>query len=181
MIEPAFPDTAPGLSGAVAPAGLRLRPQTGDDAPFLEALYVSVRWPELAPSGWPDEFKRAFLTDQFRLQTRHYAQAYYDAEFSIVEHGGRAIGRLYLFRGQADHRIVDVSLVPEARGKGFGTALLKAVQEEAAAARKTVSIHVEQFNPALRLYRRLGFVELRPQGPYLLMQWPQAEDLKDRM
>jgi GNAT superfamily N-acetyltransferase len=174
VIEPARADTAPGLSGALAPAGLRLRPQTGDDASFLEALYVSVRLPELVPSGWPDEAKRAFLIDQFRLQTRHYAHAYYDAKFSIVEHGGRAVGRLYLFRGRADHRIVDISLVPDSRGKGFGSALLKAVMEEAAAARKTVSIHVEQFNPARNLYRRLGFVELRAEGPYLLMEWPNG-------
>jgi GNAT superfamily N-acetyltransferase len=174
VIEPARAGATPALSGAVAQAGLRLRPQTGDDAPFLEALYISVRWPELDLSGWPDAVKRAFLADQFRLQTRHYAHAYYDAEFSIIEHGGRAIGRLYLFRGHADHRIVDISLVPDARGKGFGSALLKAVMEEAAAARKTVSIHVEQFNPALHLYRRLGFVELRAEGPYLLMQWPQT-------
>ena len=175
MIEPARAGAVPSFSQAVAQAGLSLRPQTGDDASFLQALYISVRWPELDPSGWSDEAKREFLTDQFRLQTRHYADAYHDAEFLIVERDGRAIGRLYLFRGQTHHRIVDISLLPDTSGRGLGTALLRAVQAEAAAVQKTVSIHVELFNPARRLYRRLGFMEVRADGPYLLMEWqPEA-------
>lgn len=162
-----------GIPEAIAQTGLVLRPQTEDDTAFLAGLYLSVRWAELEPSGWPDEVKRGFLTDQFHLQTRHYATAYYDAEFSIVETDGQAIGRLYLFRGKTDHRIVDISLLPVARNRGFGSVLLKAVQAEAAAANKSVSIHVEQFNPAQRLYRRLGFKDVQSDGPYILMEWNQ--------
>jgi hypothetical protein len=33
-----------------------------------------------------------------------------------------------------------------------------------------LSIHVERFNPALRLYERLGFREVEDKGVYLLMQ-----------
>jgi len=159
------------ISEAIAQTGLCLRPQTEDDTAFLASLYFSVRWAELEQSGWPDEAKQGFLLDQFRLQTRHYAAAYYDAEFSIIETDGQAIGRLYLFRGKTDLRIVDISLLPVARNRGFGTVLLKAVQAEAAGAKKTVSIHVEQFNPALRLYRRLGFKGVHNEGPYILMEW----------
>lgn len=164
-----------GIPEVIAQAGLCLRSQTEDDMTFLVGLYISVRWTELEQSGWPDEIKRSFLLDQFRLQTRHYATAYYDAEFSIVEMNGQAIGRLYLFRGKTDHRIVDISLLPVARNRGLGTVLLGAVQVEAAALDKSVSIHVEQFNPALRLYRRLGFRAVRSDGPYILMEWqPQV-------
>jgi GNAT superfamily N-acetyltransferase len=159
------------LEDALALRCVRLRPQNRDDEPFLTELYLSVRWPELEPSGWPDETKRAFLRDQFRLQSAHYAKAYYDAEFWIVEREGEALGRLYLFRGGVDHRIVDISLLPHARGKGLGGALLQAVQAEAAAAGKSVSIHVEKFNPAQTLYRRLGFHEIGDSGPYWLMEW----------
>lgn len=160
---------------AIAQTGLSLRPQTEDDTAFLAGLYLSVRWSELEQSGWPDEVKRGFLLDQFRLQTRHYETAYYDAEFSIVEMDSQAIGRLYLFRGKTDHRIVDISFLPEARNRGFGSVLLKAVQAEAAAMNKSASIHVEQFNPAQRLYRRLGFKDVRSDGPYILMEWqPQS-------
>jgi ribosomal protein S18 acetylase RimI-like enzyme len=34
-----------------------------------------------------------------------------------------------------------------------------------------VTIHVEVFNPALRLYERLGFKKVAENGPYHLMEW----------
>jgi ribosomal protein S18 acetylase RimI-like enzyme len=43
---------------------------------------------------------------------------------------------------------------------------------EAAAAGKCVTIHVEKNNPAMRLYRRLGFAAVEDKGVYDLMRWP---------
>jgi ribosomal protein S18 acetylase RimI-like enzyme len=74
-----------------------------------------------------------------------------------------------------DIRIVDISLLPEFRGQGVGTALLGAVTQEAAKEHRSVSIHVEKFNPAQRLYRRLGFVEAGGSGRYWLMVRPSSE------
>jgi hypothetical protein len=34
-----------------------------------------------------------------------------------------------------------------------------------------VRIHVEQFNPALRLYERLGFAPIADKGVYLFLEW----------
>lgn len=42
---------------------------------------------------------------------------------------------------------------------------------QAAAQAKAVRIHVEQTNPAMRLYRRLGFRQVGEHGIYHLMQW----------
>jgi hypothetical protein len=47
---------------------------------------------------------------------------------------------------------------------------LRDLQTEAAAA-KPLTIHVEQFNPALRLYTRLGFRPIAEHGVYLLLEW----------
>ena len=63
-------------------------------------------------------------------------------------------------------------LLPEQRGRGVGTALLTAVFAESVPAGRSVSIHVELFNPARRLYERLGFRELSRNGVYALMEWP---------
>lgn len=162
------------IPSALRAAGFALRPQREDDYAFLERLYLSVRDEEVTVAGWPEETKQAFLADQFRLQHTHYQSHYYDAEFLILERGGAPVGRLYIFRGPHDHRIVDISLVPEVRGAGVGGALLQAVQAEAAVVGKTVSIHVEMFNPAQNLYRRLGFKEVGERGPYWLMEWQPA-------
>jgi ribosomal protein S18 acetylase RimI-like enzyme len=61
--------------------------------------------------------------------------------------------------------------LPEHRGAGIGTKLLRDLQEEVRSAGKSLTIHVERFNPALRLYERLGFQQIEDKGVYLLMEW----------
>lgn len=169
-----------GVPAELAAAGITLRPRQPEDRAFLERLYVSVRRDELAATPWSDAEKRAFLADQFALQDRHYAAYYGDSEFAVVECRGEPIGRLYLHRGSHDFRVVDISLLPEHRGCGIGRALLQAVIDEAAAAGCMASINVEVFNPAQRLYWRLGFRPEGPQeGPYQFMTWRPRPSTSD--
>ncbi len=76
---------------------------------------------------------------------------------------------------------VDIALLPESCNRGIGTTLLRGLQSEAAAAGKPpfalratagrlLRIHVERFNPALRLYERLGFTPIADRGVYLFME-----------
>jgi ribosomal protein S18 acetylase RimI-like enzyme len=78
---------------------------------------------------------------------------------------------LYVARWEREIRIMDIALLPEDRGAGIGTKLLRELQEEARAAGKSLTIHVERFNPALGLYERLGFQQIEDKGVYLLMEW----------
>lgn len=126
---------------------------------------------ELAVTDWSDAQKAAFLQMQFDAQHSHYQKHYAGSEFLVIERSGAAVGRLYLARWASEHRIVDIALLPEHRGGGFGTALLRDLLDEASLAGKAVSIHVEKFNPALTLYRRLGFVPVAEEGAYHLMNW----------
>lgn len=151
-----------------------LRSEREGDSAFLESLYIAVRWPELEASGWTNEAKLGFLREQFSFQDKHYAEHYAEAEFLILEKQGVPVGRLYLYRASSDIRIVDISLMPEVRNLRIGTALLQGVTAEAAEAGQSVSIHVEKFNPAQTLYRRLGFKEIGENGPYWLMEWTEA-------
>jgi GNAT superfamily N-acetyltransferase len=74
-------------------------------------------------------------------------------------------------------RLIDIALMPKARNHGLGKALLMDLLDEGQATGLPVRIHVEQFNPAMRLYLRLGFVQIEDQGVYQLMEWrpPDAE------
>jgi GNAT superfamily N-acetyltransferase len=163
------------LIGAVAamprpaPQGTRFRAATTADAAFFAALYASTRAEELALSGWPDTMQEAFLAQQAMAQQAHYVQHYNDAEWWVLERNGRPIGRLILARWPSQHRIVDIALLPQARGDGLGSAILAGVIAEAEAVGKAVSIHVEKANPAMRLYRRLGFATVEDKGVYDLM------------
>jgi len=161
-------------------AGLALRPRTEADRAFLEQLFCSVRWEELAPTGWPEDAKIDFLTTQFDYQQRHYAIAHEGADLSIVECDGVPIGRFDVDRTGAELWLIDISLLPQWRGKGIGGALIAQLQDEARTGPAgRVGLNVDRTNPnAYRLYQRLGFVEAPPTSPYptlsIEMNWTPA-------
>ena len=123
---------------------------------------------------WDDAQKDAFLRAQFDAQDQWYREHYSRATFEVVTVDGEPAGRLYVHRGAEEIRIVDIAFLPEQRGTGVGTALLRDLLAEADAAGKRVTIHVERFNPALRLYERLGFRVAEDKGVYLLLEQQPA-------
>lgn len=145
-------------------------PAGDDDLAFLEEVYVSTRAQEVAGTGWSEELQRQFLGEQFSLQHRHYRTHYAGAHWLIVLKGETRVGRLYLVRWPAELRIIDIALLPEARGRGIGSAILADLLAEAHAQELAVSIHVERTNPALSLYLRLGFAKAGEHGIYDLMR-----------
>jgi GNAT superfamily N-acetyltransferase len=160
-------------------AGLSLRPVVGADRPFLEHLYRLVRWDEFAPTGWPDATKTAFLAQQFDFQRRQYEQVYPGAEFHVIVHGPDPIGRIYVDRTGRDLGLIEISLLPEWRGRGIGAALLEQLQREVEAGlRDCVSLQVAPENPARRLYQRMGFVDKSPASEFqeasIEMVWPPS-------
>lgn len=149
-----------------------LRRVTASDTAFLLRVYAGTRAEELALTDWSDEQKEAFVRMQFEAQHAYYQEHYADASFEVIEVDGLPAGRLYVHRRPAEIRLVDITLLPEFRGAGAGTALLRGLMAEAEAAGKTLTIHVEMYNPALRLYERLGFVaSAADRGPYLFLEW----------
>ena len=159
-------------------AALSFRPITSADLPFLYRVYASTRTEELAPVPWSEEQKAAFLTMQFRAQHADYQRNYRGADWLVVMRSGETIGRLYLDRDTREHRVIDIALLPEHRGRGRGTAIMRDLQDEAQSAGKPLAIHVEKFNPAMRLYRRLGFQTVEDKGVYDLMRWSAENQVK---
>jgi GNAT superfamily N-acetyltransferase len=156
---------------AAAGLGVSYRPSTEADLAFLGLVYATTRLEEVAQTGWPLEMQHQFLAHQADAQHLHYRRHYPDAEWLVIERGGEAIGRLFLEEWSSEIRLIDISLLPLGRGDGVGTAILADLQEMAAAAGKTLSIHVERNNPAMRLYLRLGFAKIDEHGVYDLMEW----------
>ena len=153
---------------------ISLRPAVELDRPLLLQVYAATRAEELAPVPWSDEQKAAFVAQQFHAQDVDYRARRPDADFLVIEWNGRPVGRLY--RAMLDEptgpelRVIDIALLPEWRGRGIGSKLLRDIFAEADAAGVPVTIHVERFNPARRLYDRLGFVEVGAGEVYLLLE-----------
>jgi ribosomal protein S18 acetylase RimI-like enzyme len=153
---------------------VRLRPVEEADRPFLIDLYGSTREDELAQVDWDGATKRAFVEQQFAAQDLHYRRNYPGATLDVIEVDGEPAGRLYVFRGEGDIRIMDIALAAPFRGRGIGTSLLRSLIDEADASGRKLSIHVEYDNPARSLYDRLGFRPVGEHGIYLLMERPPS-------
>jgi ribosomal protein S18 acetylase RimI-like enzyme len=153
-------------------AGLSLRPVRDDDRDFLYRVYAGTRSEELAlATDWSDEQKEQFLRQQFAAQDAYYRENYPGAEWSVVLRHGEPAGRLYVHRRPAEIRLMEIALLPAHRGGGLGTKLLEELMAEARATGRPLTIHVEVYNPALRLYERLGFRKKEDKGVYWLMEW----------
>ena len=151
-----------------------VRTETAEDEAFLRRLTVAGRWAEFAPLPLSDAHKRMLLDQQFEARRQHYRTYYAAADFGVIELDGVAIGRLCLLRGEHDHNLVDIALLPELCGRGIGSALLDTIVAEAAAHGRSVSLRVEHTNPARRLYERKGFRETERSDVDAALEWRVA-------
>ncbi|MDH3389967.1 MAG: GNAT family N-acetyltransferase, partial [Gammaproteobacteria bacterium] len=121
--------------------------------------------------------KENFLRVQFQAQRDQYLAQFTSAQWDLIVSQGRIIGQILVAPIGDEIRLVDVSLLPEFRNRGIGGALLEDLLDRAASENRCVSLHVLPDNPAIHLYRRLGFVHAGVQGVHQRMEWrPAAAD-----
>ena len=143
----------------------RLRLATEADAPFRRRLFDAERAGVFAAAGLPQAALDRLLEQQFQAQASGYAARFPDAVSLIVLDREEPVGHLMLqsglHSGDQSWRIVDIVLLPAARGRGIGTDLIEAVLRAAAAdgAREVALSVLADNNAARRLYGRLGFVQ----------------------
>ena len=148
-----------------------LRPVRDTDGPFLLRVYAGTRADELARVPWSPEQRAAFVAHQFAAQTAHYAGAYPGMRADVILLDGVTAGRLLVSRSAREIHVVDIAILPEFRGRGAGSVLLRDLLDEAAGGGQRVTIHVERENRALGLYERLGFRRVSDDGVYRGMEW----------
>ena len=154
--------------------GIALRRCAPGDAELVAAIYASTREEEMRLVPWSDAQKKAFTDWQSRMQERHYALHYPNAELLLVAMEGTAVGRFYVDVSCTEVRLMDVTLLPAQRNRGIGTHLMHALLDFADAHSRLASLHVEPFNPARRLYERLGFRKQETRGLYEFMVRPRV-------
>jgi ribosomal protein S18 acetylase RimI-like enzyme len=153
-----------------------LRRVTKGDEEFLLRVYASTREQELAQVEWGEGQKEAFLRQQSAAQRSEYGARFPDAEYDVILLDGRPAGRIWVGRDDAQIRLLDIALLPEARNRGVGTALLRALVEESRASGRKLRHMVFVLNPdATRFYERLGFVPIEEFGAYVHMEWRPEE------
>jgi ribosomal protein S18 acetylase RimI-like enzyme len=138
-------------------ASVTRRAATEEDEAFLFELFKAVRSPEFAFVGVAPAQLDLLMNIQYGGQKQTYSVQYPGGN-EIVLLDGMAIGRIWLFRGAAEHQLVDISLMPEFRNRGIGRALVSEAIGAARAAGVRLCCSVAVTNAAsLRFHERLGF------------------------
>jgi ribosomal protein S18 acetylase RimI-like enzyme len=164
-----------------SPVGVvNLRPEREEDQEFRFGLFCDSRPTEFALLLSPVAF-RQIMRFQFQAQTMSYRAEFPGARFDIIELAGHPIGRIVVDRPGSRLHIVDQAIVPALRNQGVGTAIMRALMEEARTARVPVRLKAASSNdPSLRLYLRLGFVPVETVPLYVELEWNPLLDATDR-
>lgn len=161
----------------LASVGLELRAAAPVDKAAIACLYASTREQELQQVPWNGEQKRAFTDWQSEQQERHYDEHYPGFERLLIhdrrqDREGDAqalpIGRLYI-NTTSEVRLMEITLLPPHRNQGIGSVIMDQILRYAESLALPISLHVEPFNPARRMYERLGFTTVETRGLYEFM------------
>jgi ribosomal protein S18 acetylase RimI-like enzyme len=167
------------LSVNVSGLAIRLDPARASDEAFLYRTYASTRTEEMALTGWDTRQCEAFLRMQYEAQRRSYLAQIPDARYWVIRCDEIAVGRLILDHTPAEIHIVDIAVLTEFRKRGIGSALMHAILQEASQGAKSVRLHVERFNSALRWYERMGFRVIDSGPIYLEMVCQPGSEKED--
>ncbi|PTT29700.1 GNAT family N-acetyltransferase [Pseudomonas sp. HMWF021] len=162
-------------SAGVAADGLVVRPSRATDGPFLHSLYQTAR-PDLQWIDGEQELIQQVVAQQFQVQEQGMGDNYPAAMHYVVEKLGTAIGALSTDFGPNEIRVLYLAFIPQARGQGYGRAVLQGVQKAAQQVRCPVATVVWTSNPhARRHYLALGFaVEESNPAAERLVWYPQG-------
>jgi ribosomal protein S18 acetylase RimI-like enzyme len=153
---------------------ITLQPVCQLDDPFLFKLYADTRGSEMALVPWTDAQKQAFLEMQFTAQRSSYAKEYPGAQHTVIFRDNEPVGRLYVDRSQERFHILDITVANTCRKQGIGSVVLRKIMQEAEHAGRPTTIYVENFNPSLRLFERLGFRVAAVKDFQVLLERPPA-------
>jgi ribosomal protein S18 acetylase RimI-like enzyme len=125
----------------------KLRDARESDFSFAEALYLGTMEPLLSELGDWDR-------DKFRKRIRGSFKA---SESQVITIDGRDIGFMQVIETDGDLNFAQLHLVDDYRGQGIGTEIFTDLVTRAERDGKTISLSVPRNNPAIALYKRLGF------------------------
>jgi GNAT superfamily N-acetyltransferase len=143
----------------IKPKTISLRPITKRDEPFLRKAYEASRDEEMKDVLWTSDAQReAFFRMQFDAQKIHYEKFFPDADFDIIEVGGKSAGRLIHSWGKENMHLVDMILLPEYRKQRIGTVLMDAIIKEVDRRGLSASVMYQKWKPYMeKFYGKYGY------------------------
>jgi len=129
------------------PIACRKRQAEPDDVEFLLALRRITMVPYRVVAGIPESAE----------QTRASVLADFESAWVVLSDDDEPIGLFKASTGRSSWTLSQIQLLPAWQRRGIGTALISGFLADARQAGAAVDIRVLKVNPALALYKRLGF------------------------
>ncbi|WP_410785271.1 GNAT family N-acetyltransferase [Kribbella sp. C-35] len=151
----------------------RIRLATDADVTFLADVTLAATG---AQGRLPGDFDETAWRARFAEWTRESIEDP-TTELYVVEVDDVPAGRLRVSRTPEVVEVNGIQLHPNVQNRGVGTAILTALQSEAARYGVPLKLNVERDNPnARRLYERLGFTKTGEDGGEDVMEWSKAAE-----
>ena len=142
----------------------QLRPVTDADRAWLFALkrtvmadYVAQTWGE-----WDNVWQQVRFDTMFSSQER-----------KIIVADGHDAGHVHVERLPTEVHFGIIELLPEFQRRGLGTRILRTLQAEAEARRRSIRLQVLRVNPAHRFFTGLGFKLTGENATHYHLRWPE--------
>jgi GNAT superfamily N-acetyltransferase len=146
-----------GSTRTTSVSSVRLRHATAADEPFLFTVGSSLWQAEAAAMPDP-RLVDHFLRIQHTVLETRFQQRFPGHQRFVIERDDTGVGRLYLHRATSMLHLVDLTLLPEARGRGTAGQVLAGILEEARGTGRQVSLRIRRDSTtAAALATELGF------------------------
>jgi ribosomal protein S18 acetylase RimI-like enzyme len=150
---------------------IEFTPEKISDALFMVQLFNSTK-PFFYELGLPLGAVEIMLAQQYQLQQTGYKIQFPNAATFILRHHGQAIGKVMIDNNGHTIHIIDLAIIPQMRGRGFGSVILDCIKLNATRLGLPVCLSVNKDNVrAKRLYQNHGFCTADVSDTHESMFW----------
>ena len=142
----------------------KIRFATPDDNDLIYALksesirpYVEKIW------GWDEDYQKKDFDGDFSNME----------QFNVIEIDGKFVGFVQYYFEYPYFEVVEIHLLPEYRGKGIGTDILRYLQKVCIAQDRKIRIGCFKENHRAKdLYQKLGFMQMEKTDAHYILEYP---------
>ncbi len=132
-----------------------LRLGTAQDIDILDVIYTEnmKRYVEKVYPWNPHLFRNGFVPQ----------------DYQVLEINHQIIGFMKVVFSETEIYLAEIQIIKDYQKPRIGTRLIQSVMQQAQAANKILWLKVIKGNPAKKLYKRLGFTEVRQSLHHVIM------------
>lgn len=155
-----------------------LRPLQPDEENYWREVFYDSVMHLYSKLGMPEQQLNNFLETQFQAQNKDYRENYPKASNDVILFNDVPAGRVIYTTEHNDLNIMDMTVSSRFRNHGIGTKILQWFFGQSRESGLPIRFYVEKFNPAQKLYERLGFKVKADVHSHFELEW-RASDQKN--